>query len=199
MHEAPCRGRRLFAVNSVGSILPDRAVSRRAKPQESMSLPAKVMKELRRQGHDSLRIGGPIFAEPDIDRILGPDGDGATGVSWYGWDTNDRTRAFERKFLDEAKKRGVDESGAHHVDASACDIVHVHADAMKRGGITGDPAKLKAERLAIRDALRTTQRTGVTGSIRFDKDQDSRLPACIVRIHGGQRTLLDSHAPDKCQ
>ena len=160
---------------------------------------AKVMKELRRQGHDSLLIGGQIFADPDIGRILGPDGEGATYVAWYWWDTNDRTRAFERKFLDEAKKRGVNKSGAHHVDASAYDIVHVFVDAMKRGGVTGDPAKLKAERVAIRDALRKTQWAGVTGSICFDKDQDSELPAYIVRIKGGQRTLLDSHAPDKCQ
>ena len=71
MHEAPCRGRRLCAVNRVWSIRPDRAVSRRVKPQESMSLPAKVMKELRRRGHDSLRIGGQIFADPDIGRIKG--------------------------------------------------------------------------------------------------------------------------------
>ena len=160
---------------------------------------AKVMKELRRQGHDSMLIGGQIFADPDIGRILGPDGEGATYVAWYWWDTNDRTRAFERKFLDEAKKRGVNKSGAHHVDASAYDIVHVFVDAMKRGGVTGDPAKLKAERVAIRDALRKTQWAGVTGSICFDKDQDSELPAYIVRIKGGQRTLLDSHAPDKCQ
>jgi hypothetical protein len=53
--------------------------------------------------------------------------------------------------------------------------------------------------VAIRDALRKTQWAGVTGSICFDKDQDSELPAYIVRIKNGQRTLLDSHAPDQCQ
>ena len=159
---------------------------------------AKVMKELRRQGHNSVLIGGQIFADPDIGKILGPDGEGATYVAWYWWDTNDRTRAFERKFLEEAKKRGVNKSGAHHVDASAYDIVYVFADAMKRANVSGDAAKVKAERAAIRDALRTTDLNGVTGKVCFTKENDSELPGYIIRIRNGQRTLLDTHPPLKC-
>lgn len=159
---------------------------------------AKVMKELRRQGHNSVLIGGQIFADPDIARILGPDGEGATYVAWYWWDANDRTRTFERKFLEEAKKRGVNKSGAHHVDASAYDIVYVYSDAMRRANVTGDASKAKAERLAIREALRTTDLNGVIGKICFTKENDSELPGYIVRIRNGQRTLLDTHAPQKC-
>ena len=159
---------------------------------------AKVMKELRRQGHTSMLIGSQIFADPDIAKILGPDGEDATYVSWYWWDTNERTRQFEKKFLEEAKKRGVNKSGAHHVDASAYDIVYVYADAMRRAGISGDAAKLKAERTAIRDTLQTTNIDGVIGKICFSRDRDSELPAFIIRIKNGQRTLLDSHAPDRC-
>lgn len=159
---------------------------------------AKVMKELRRQGHTSMLIGSQIFADPDIAKVLGPDGEDATYVSWYWWDTNERTRQFEKKFLEEAKKRGVNKSGAHHVDASAYDIVYVYADAMRRAGISGDAAKLKAERTAIRDTLQTTNIDGVIGKICFSRDRDSELPAFIIRIKNGQRTLLDSHAPDRC-
>jgi len=159
---------------------------------------AKVMKELRRQGHNSTLIGGQIFADPDIGKILGPDGEGATYVAWYWWDVNAKTRDFEKKFLDEAKKRGVNKSGAHHVDASAYDIVYVFADAMKRTGATGDATKVKAERTAIRDALATTNIDGVIGKICFSKDNDSQLPAYIIRIKDGQRTLLGSHPPEKC-
>jgi len=160
---------------------------------------AKVMKELRRQGHNSTLIGGQIFADPDIGKVLGADGEGATYVSWYWWDTNDRTREFEKKFLDEAKKRGVNKSGAHHVDASAYDIVYVFADSMRRANVTGDAAKVKAERTAIRDNLMATNINGVNGKICFSKDHDSELPAYIIRIKNGQRTLLDSHAPDTCK
>lgn len=159
---------------------------------------AKVMKELRRQGHNSVLIGGQIFADPDIAKILGPDGEGATYVAWYWWDANDRTRTFERKFLEEAKKRGVNKTGAHHVDASAYDIVYVYADAMRRANVTGDASKAKAERLAIREALRTTDLNGVIGKICFTKENDSELPGYIIRIRNGQRTLLDTHAPQKC-
>lgn len=159
---------------------------------------AKVMKEVRRQGHDSILIGAQIFADPDIARTLGPDGEGAIFVAWYWWDSNDRTRTFERKFLDEAKKRGINKSGAHHVDAAAYDIAYVYADAMKRAGVTGDPAKLKAERNAIREALAKTDLEGVTGRICFDKERDAELAAYIITIRNGQRVLLDSHASDRC-
>lgn len=120
-------------------------------------------------------------------------------MSWYWWDLNDKTRAFEKKFLDEAGKRGINKSGAHHVDASAYDIVYAFADAMRRAKVTGDPARLKDERAAIREALRTTELAGVTGSVCFDKERDSELPGYIIQIKGGKRTLLDSHAADSCK
>jgi branched-chain amino acid transport system substrate-binding protein len=158
----------------------------------------KVMKEIRRQGHNSVLIGAQVFADPDIGKMLGPDGEGAIFVSWYWWDLNDKTRAFERKFLDEMKKRGMNKSGAHHVDAAAYDIVYVFADAMRRAKITGDPAKLKAERNAIREALAKTDLEGVTGRICFDAERDAELAAYIITIKNGQRVLVDSHPSDKC-
>jgi branched-chain amino acid transport system substrate-binding protein len=159
----------------------------------------KVMKEMRRQGFKSTLIGPQVFADPDIARMLGQDGEGAIFVSWYWWDANDRTRAFERKFVDELKKRGVNKSGAHHVDASAYDIVYVFADAMRRANVTGDPAKVKAERAAIREALFKTNLEGVTGKICFDQDRDAQMPGYIIQIRNGQRTLLDRHTSDLCK
>jgi branched-chain amino acid transport system substrate-binding protein len=159
---------------------------------------AKVMREVRRQGHQSVIIGSQVMADPDVANLLGPDGEGTIYVSWYWWDANDRTRAFERKFLEETKKRGINKSGAHHVDASAYDIVYVLADAMKRAGVSGDPAKLKAERNAIREALAATRIAGVSGDICFDKERDAELGAYIIGIKGGKRYLVDSHPSDKC-
>lgn len=160
---------------------------------------AKVMKEVRRQGHDSVLIGAQVFADPDIGKILGPDGEGAIMVSWYWWDTNERTRAFEKKFLAALGKYGLSKSGAHHVDAAAYDIVYVLADAMKRARVTGEPAKLKAERNAIREALAKTDLQGVTGRICFDKERDAELPGYIIRINNGKRVLVDSHPSDRCR
>lgn len=159
---------------------------------------AKVMKEVRRQNHNSLLIGAQVFADPDIAKMLGADGEGALFVSWYWWDLNERTRAFEKKFLAETNKRGINKTGAHHVDAAAYDIVYVFADAMKRAKVTGDAAKLKAERGAIRDALAAVDLEGVTGRICFDKERDAELAAYIIRIESGKRVLVDSHPSDKC-
>lgn len=160
---------------------------------------AKVMKEVRRQGLKSILIGPQVFGDPDIAKLLGSDGEGAIFVSWYWWDTNDRTRAFERKFVDEMRKRGINKSGAHHVDASAYDIVYVYADAMRRAGVTGDPAKVKQERLAIREALAKTSIEGVTGKICFDAERDAQMPGYILQIRNGQRVLVDVHRTDLCK
>ena len=159
---------------------------------------AKVMREVRRQGHQSVIIGAQVMADPDVVNLLGPDGEGTMYVSWYWWDANERTRAFEKKFLDETKKRGINKTGAHHVDASAYDIVYVLADAMKRANVTGDASKLKAERNAIREALGKTQLAGVSGNICFDQDRDAELGAYIIGVKGGKRYLVDSHPADKC-
>jgi branched-chain amino acid transport system substrate-binding protein len=159
---------------------------------------AKVMREVRRQGHQSVMIGAQVMADPDVVKLLGADGEGTMYVSWYWWDANERTRAFEKKFLDETKKRGIVKTGAHHVDASAYDIVYVLADAIKRANVTGDASKLKAERTAIREALARTSIPGVSGHICFDKERDAELAAYIIGVKGGQRYLVDSHPSDKC-
>jgi branched-chain amino acid transport system substrate-binding protein len=159
---------------------------------------AKVMREVRRQGHQSIMIGAQVMADPNVVNLLGTDGEGTMYVTWYWWDANARTRAFEKKFLEETKKRGLDRIGAHHVDASAYDIVYVLADAIKRSGVTGDPKKVKAERNAIREALAATDLQGVSGTICFDKDRDAELAAYVVGIRNGQRYLVDSIPSDKC-
>jgi hypothetical protein len=52
--------------------------------------------------------------------------------------------------------------------------------------------------VAIRDSLMATNLDGVVGKVCFSKERDSELAAYIIRIKNGQRTLLDSHAPDRC-
>jgi branched-chain amino acid transport system substrate-binding protein len=158
----------------------------------------KVLREIRRQGHQSTIIGSQVMADPNVVKLLGPDGEGSMYVTWYWWDANARTRAFEKKFLAETKSRGIEKEGAHHVDASAYDIVYVLADAMKRANVSGDPKKVKAERNAIREALAKTNIQGVSGAICFAKDQDAELGAYIVGVKGGKRYLVDSHPADKC-
>lgn len=159
---------------------------------------AKLMREARRQGFAGRMVGGGTISDPDLATKLGADGEGSVYVSWYWWDFNDMTRSFEKKFVQETKSRGVPRVGAHHVDAAAYDIVYVYADAMKRAKVTGDPARLKAERDAIREALAATSLPGVSGHICFDKDRDAELAGFAIGIRDGKRYLVDSHPSDKC-
>ena len=159
---------------------------------------AKVMREVRRQGHKSIMIGAQVMADPDVVNLLGPDGEGTIYVSWYWWDASDRTRAFEKKFLEETKKRGLSKAGAHHIDAASYDIVYVLAAAMKRAGVTGEASTLKRDRNAVREALAATTLTGVSGDICFDKDDDAELAAYVIGVKDGKRYLVDSHPSDKC-
>ena len=119
-------------------------------------------------------------------------------AAWFWWDRDDRSRAFTAKFNEENKKRGIEKSGPHHVDASAYDIMYILKAAMEKAGVTGDSAKLAVERTAIRDSLKTVVHDGVTGTVCFDKNGDAELPAYVVEINDGAISLVDSHPAKKC-
>ena len=55
--------------------------------------------------------------------------------------------------MEAAAKLGIKKPFPHHVDVSAYDTMYVLKAAMESAEITGDPAKLAAERTAIRDTL----------------------------------------------
>lgn len=158
----------------------------------------KAAKELRRQGHKGRIIGSGISADPDLALKIGPEGNGTLYAAWFWWDRDDRSRAFTAKFNEENKKRGIEKSGPHHVDASAYDIMYILKAAMEKAGVTGDSAKLAAERTAIRDSLKTVVHDGVTGTVCFDKNGDAELPAYVVEINDGAISLVDSHPAKKC-
>jgi branched-chain amino acid transport system substrate-binding protein len=53
-----------------------------------------------------------------------------------------------------------------HFAALAYDAIYVVKSVLEKGQITGDPAKLKAERIAIRDGLQGLKNfPGLTGNI----------------------------------
>ncbi len=158
----------------------------------------KLKKELDRQGIKARMIGSALFADPGVEKTFGAAGEGTMFATWYWYKLNKRTREFAAKYVAENKKRGMEKPFPHHVDAAAYDIVYVYKDAMERAGVTGDKSKLKAERTAIRDALRTTKYSGIVGDICFEKTGDAQLGAFIIELKGGQWTLLDSHPPAPC-
>jgi branched-chain amino acid transport system substrate-binding protein len=159
----------------------------------------RVLKEMRRQGIKAPIIGAQIWADPEIVEKMGKDGDDAVFTTSYYYDLNDRTRAFSKKFVAGAKKKGIIKPWPHHVDASAYDIVYVFKKAMELAKVTGDPVKVKEERTAIRDALLKTSFDLISGNVCFDKNGDAQLPGYILTMKNKKWILLDTHAPLPCK
>lgn len=166
----------------------------------SVAAPAsKVLKEMQRQGFKGRMIGSQLFADPNNIDLFGADQDGTLFAAGFFYNLNDESRAFSKKFDVGVKKKGLKRPFPHHVDAQAYDIVYLFKQAMEKAGVTGDPAKLKAERTAIRDALKGIVFTGITGkNVCFDANGDAELPGYIIEMKGGKWTLFDQHPADKC-
>ena len=160
----------------------------------------KVIKELRRQGFQGRVIGSQIFADPNALELFGRDADGLLIVAGYWSDRNDLTRSFTKKFADENAKRGLTtKKTPHHTDAQAYDIVYLLKQAMEKAGVTGDPAKVAAERTAIREAMKGIRFTGVTGDgTCFNAARDAQLPGFVIEIKDLKWNLFDQHAADPC-
>jgi hypothetical protein len=64
--------------------------------------------------------------------------------------------------------------------------------------VTGDPAKLAAERTALRDELTQTKAfnmVGLLGPSYFDADNAAVLPTYIIEIHNSALQLLGTVQP----
>ena len=157
----------------------------------------KAVTEMRRQGYQGRMIGSLLFADPDIAKKMGTAGDGTVYVSWFYRDASDKARNFTQAFNAENAARGIEKSGPHHVDASAYDIVYMIAKAIKEKNLTGDPAKLKEERAALRDALETTTLEGVSGTTNFNANHDAILPLYVIEVENGGTKLLETVPPAK--
>ena len=160
----------------------------------------KVLRELRRQGFRGRVVGSQIFADPNSVELFGPEGDGMIIVAGFWWDRNDATRAFTRKYAEENARRGLAQKRIpHHTDAQAYDTAYLLKQAMERANVTGEPARIAAERTAIRDALRGIRFTGITGeNTCFDAARDAELPGFIIEIRNQAWSLYDSFPADAC-
>ena len=160
----------------------------------------RVLKEMRRQGVNTPLIGSQIWADPEIIKRMGKAADGSVFIASGSGTSAMRARSeFSRKFVAEVKKMGLDKPFPHHVDAAAYDIVYILAAAMRQAKVTGDPAKVKAERTAIRDTLAKITVPGVIGDICFEKNGDAQLPGYVITMKNGQWELLEEHKPLPCK
>jgi branched-chain amino acid transport system substrate-binding protein len=159
----------------------------------------RFVKELRRQGLNTPLIGAQIWADPEIIKGMGKECEGCVFASWYWYKRDKKSSDFSQKFVEGAKKMGIDKPFPHHVDASAYDTVHMLAQVMREQKVTGAKDKLKAERTQVRDALTKVTFKGVIGDVCFDKTGDARLPGYVLTMEKSEWKLLGTHPALPCK
>jgi branched-chain amino acid transport system substrate-binding protein len=154
---------------------------------------ARLVQELRRQGHKGRLVAGSAIADPDLPRMVGAAGDGTTAATTYYPSLDETTRTFEAEFLRRAKAAGIDRAAAPF-DAATYDVVLMYAQAIKSAKATGDRAKLAAERAAVRDALRKLKDfPGLEGLMSMGKNGDTVKPVYVIEMQDGKWGLLASY------
>jgi len=151
----------------------------------------RLAQELNRQGHKGRLVAGSTIADPNLPHLMGSAGERTTIPTTFFGGFDDRTKKFDAEFIQRSKAAGVDRVAAGQFDAATYGIVQVYAQAMKNAGVTGDPAKLAAERTAIRDEIRKIKDfPALEGPITFGSNGDALKPAYIIEIKDGKWTLL---------
>lgn len=154
-----------------------------------------LAKELKRQGVSTRVIGGTTIADPELPKRMDGAGEKLTIGTTFFADANDKTRAFTEEFAKRTKAAGL-RTDPNQMDASVYDIVYLYAEAMKKAGVTGDKAKVAAERAAIRDQLgKLKDYPAMEGSISFT-DGDAVKPVYVIEVKDGKWSLLDTRMPN---
>lgn len=160
---------------------------------------SKVVKELRRQGYKGRIIGSQIFADPNIVTLFGPEGEGTMVVAGFWKGRTPASQAFNDKLVARLAEKGIVKAGAHHSDAQAYDGVYLLKQVMEKAGVTGDPAKLEAERAAILAAMEGVRFSGVLGDNLCFAGHDAELPGYVIEIRGGAWTKFAEAPADDCK
>jgi branched-chain amino acid transport system substrate-binding protein len=154
----------------------------------------RLAQELRRQGHNGRLVAGSTIADSELAIRMGASGDGTTIPTTFFGGVSDKAKAFEAEFVKRAKAAGIERTAASQFDAAAYDIVLFYAHAMKESKVTGEPAKLAAERTAIRDFLRAMPPyPALEGPISFGKNGDALKPVYIIEMQDGKWNLIATH------
>lgn len=159
---------------------------------------AKTIRELKRQGFEGRMIGSQVFSDPNILELFGDLAEGTTFMAGFHKDSSPEAAEFDAKFIEATAEMGIRKLGAHHSDAQSYDAVYLFAKVMEEAGITGDPANLAEERLAIREGLKDVTFSGVLGENLCFAGGDAELPGYVITIEDGAWKLMDSHPADPC-
>jgi branched-chain amino acid transport system substrate-binding protein len=157
----------------------------------------RFIAELRRQGYKGRILGGSSIADVDLPERMGPPGEGTmVGATFFAGMEDARTKTFVERFKAKLKAKGEPVIDPSQFDAATYDIVYMYADAMKRAKVTGDVAKLAAERKAIRDEIKGMKGyPALVGPLSMGPDNDVIKTIYILEAKAGHWSLVDKH-PD---
>jgi branched-chain amino acid transport system substrate-binding protein len=154
----------------------------------------RLAQELRRQGVSGRLIAGSTIGDPELARRMGDDGNGTVIPSTFYPGVGDKTKKFDEEFVKRAKAAGLERTAASQFDAATYDIVQFYAYAMKEAKVTGDAAKLAAERTAIRDTLRAMKNyPALEGPISFGQNGDALKPVYVIEMQAGRWNLIGTY------
>lgn len=143
---------------------------------------ANVARELRRQGYKGAILGGTSTVSQDYIKIGGDAAnDTYVVVPYYHGAKTEQNAAFVAGYSKVVGRTTLDPW-----EASTFECVGMIVQAMKAAKVTGDPAKVDAERKAIQQQLASMRDyPGLIGKISFDKDRVAEKPAVIIRVQKG--------------
>lgn len=154
----------------------------------------RLAQELRRQAVKSRLVAGSTIGDSELAKRMGNDGDGTVIPTTFYSGVSDSAKKFEAEMIKRAKAAGIERSGVSQFDAATYDIVLLYAFAMKQANVTGDPAKLAADRTAMRDTLRAMKDyAALEGPISFGKNGDALKPVYVIEMQGARWNLIGTH------
>jgi branched-chain amino acid transport system substrate-binding protein len=162
-----------------------------AAPPESA---AKLIREMRRQGHKGRVIGGSIFVTPEFPGRVGEAGDGTLAtVTFFSEHAEPRVQKFVKDFMALAKERKLPEVlPPSQFDSASYDVVYVYAEAMRRAQVTGDAAKVAQERKAVRDEIaKLKDFPALEGQLTMGPKGDMQKGVYVIEAQGGAWKLVE--------
>jgi branched-chain amino acid transport system substrate-binding protein len=154
----------------------------------------RLVQELRRQGVASRLIAGSTIGDPELARRMGSAGNGTVIPSTFYSGAGEKAKKFDEEFIKRTKAAGVERSAASQFDAATYDIVQFYAYAMREAKVTGDVARLAAERAAIRDTLRAMKDyPALEGPISFGKNGDALKQVYVIEMQDGHWNLIGTY------
>jgi branched-chain amino acid transport system substrate-binding protein len=153
---------------------------------------ARMAVELRKQGDRKQVFAGEDFEDAQMLRI---GGDSIEGTIWYSVYFVDlkssRWEKFKRTHREKIKKDTIYPPAVLFYDA-----IYLIKDAIEKTGITGNPGKLKEERIMIRDYIRSVRNfQGANGNFSLTPEGHSEKTVYMLQIKNGKPMLLDSLEP----